>query len=257
MKIILMLLLSLPIFAEDIGSFTNYYLKGKKAHFINPARLDELEPNQIYVESIGEVGFKKDSLFLGADKETLTAGYQLTENAGIEAFGSIFNGKGVENYGLTFGVNMEENYNFYLGFEDAKEGKIVPHFGLGVEAYGGALFAEYTGQVHSPKEYNWLVCYGKLYKNIIGDLTYTDNDAKQRTLGVTIGGKAHLFERLVGTAAITKELFFTKELKASTELQWFPDNKLEIYLINNFMAFGHDDPKYADFDINVGVGYCF
>ena len=254
MKIILILLLSLPIFAEEIGDFTNYYLKGRKTHFINPGRLDETQ-DQLYVESKGEVGFKKDNYFLGATGERLSAAIMPVDNFGLSAFISAFNGEGIEKYGARFGTNLAENYNFYLGFTDGKEQKFVPHFGLGLEVFKGALFLEYTGQIASPDEYSYKAGWGKVYDNMFGDLTYASDNFKNRALAITVGGKSHLFERLIGTAAISKELYFTKELKASTHLQWFPTNRLELYLINNFMAFGLADPKYGDFDVNVGLSY--
>ena len=254
MKIILILLLSLPIFAEEIGDFTNYYLKGRKTHFINPGRLDETQ-EQLYVESKGELGFKKDNYFLGATGERLSAAIMPVDNFGLSAFISAFNGEGIEKYGARFGTNLAENYNFYIGFEDEKHGKFIPHFGLGLEVFTGALFLEYTGQLSHAENYSYLAGWGKIYDNMFGDFTYSADNLENRSLQITIGGKAHLFERLIGTAAISKELYFTKILKASTHLQWFPSNRLEIYLINDFMAFGKTDPVYADFKINLGVAY--
>jgi len=254
MKYLILLLLTLPTFAEEVGDYTNYYLKGRKTHFINPGRLDEIT-DQLYVESKGEVAFKKNDYLIGATQEKVFGAIMPTENIGLEAFISAFNGEGIEKYGATIGTNLAENYNFYIGFEDGKEIKFTPHFGLGLEVFKGALFLEYTGQIFSPEEYSYKAGWGKIYDNIFGDLTYEADNFKNRSLQVTIGGKSHIFERLIGTAAISKELYFTKELKASTHLQWFPTNKLEIYLINNFMAFGSPDPSYSDFEVNVGLAY--
>jgi len=255
----LLLLLPLLAFAEptEYSLYSNYYLENFRSHFINPGRLTET-PDMIYVLSEGEAGFKSSDLLLAVDRENLYGGYQLTEEFGIEGFISPFNGEGIDSWGAKFGVNLAGSSAFYLGFTDSDETDFTPITGFELGAYDGILFGEYEGQFVSVENYRFLIGWAKVYENIFGDLTYSQFNSDIKALDLTVGGRAPLVEgKLNGTAAVTKELFWSKDLNAKIGLEFKPNDKLEFDIAGAFLALDNDDPKYADFNLEAGIKYNF
>jgi len=254
----LILLLPILAFAEptQYSIYSNYYLENFRSHFINPGRLNET-PNMIYALTEGEAGFKKDNVLVAVDRENIYGGVQLTDEVGIEGFISPLNGEGIDSWGAKFGFNLRGSYSFYLGFTDSNEDDLMPITGFETAAYSGILFGEYEGQFTSVKSYRFLVGWAKIYENLFGDLVYSQYNTDIRALDLTVGGRAPLIGKLNGVAAVTKELFWSKDLKAKIGAEFKPNEKLEFDIAAQFLALGAESPKYADFNLEAAIKYFF
>jgi len=267
MKILILSLIAFNSFASisteyakgqdpSLGSF---YLKSNRTKFRNPGKTDDTE-DSIYLESRGEIDFKKDVWAFALGRQVQGEGViDAFYHAGIGGFSgylSPHNGEGIKTWGAAFGVDIPKEFAFYVGIHDTPEQKITPKFGLALDFIEGSLFGEFYGQIFSPEFYDFTIGYGREYKNFFGDISYHQTNEELRELTANLGAKFKLAKEFYLIGSGKAELFFNPLFSVVAGIQWQIED-FEISAAHSLSVLDKDHPEYKNFNLDLSVAYFF